>query len=93
MKGNLAPKKSGSYWVTWANANAKNSNRLDDLEAVFRANVKAFVNALKNAGATIAVSATRRSDKRAYLFHWAWKISQSKCKPADAKKMIGVDIQ
>ena len=27
------------------------------------------------------------------LFHWAWKISQGKCKPSAANKMIGVDIQ
>jgi len=26
-------------------------------------------------------------------FFWSWKISQGKCKPVDAKKMIGVDIQ
>jgi hypothetical protein len=85
--------KSGRYWVTWANAHAKNSNKVDDLEAVFKTNVKAFIKALTDAGATVDVSATKRNDKRAYLFHWSWKISQSKCKPTDAKKMIGVDIQ
>jgi len=83
---------SGIYWVTWANTHAKNSNKVDDLEASFKAQVKAFVEALKSAGATVDVSTTKRSDKRAYLFHWSWKISQGKCKPSDAKKMIGVDI-
>ncbi len=84
--------KSGKYWVTWANSNAKNSNKVDDLDSSFRLNVKDFIKALTDAGATVNVTATKRSDKRAYLFHWSWKISQSKCKPADAKKMAGVDI-
>lgn len=85
--------KSGRYWVTWANAHAKNSDKLDDLEIIFRNGVKAFVAALTSAGATVNISTTKRSDKRAYLFHWSWKISQGKCKPSDAKKMIGVDIE
>ncbi|MBW2742700.1 MAG: hypothetical protein JRE64_28715, partial [Deltaproteobacteria bacterium] len=87
------PTKSGTYWITWANAHAKNSNKVDDLEASFKSNVKAFIKALTDAGATVDISTTKRSDKRAYLFHWSWKISQSKCKPSDAKKMIGVDIE
>jgi hypothetical protein len=85
--------KSGKYWVTWANTHAKNSNKVDDLEVTFKGAVKAFIKALKDAGATVDVSTTKRSDKRAYLFHWSWKISQGECKPSDAKKMIGVDIE
>jgi len=85
--------KSGKYWVTWANTNAKNSNKIDDLEASFKTNVNAFIKALKDAGATVDVSTTKRSDKRAYLFHWSWKISQGKCKPSDPTKKAGVDIQ
>jgi len=87
------PNKSGNYWVTWANAHAKNSNKVDDLELSFRNNVKAFIKALRDAGANVDVTTTKRNDKRAYLFHWSWKISQGKCKPSDAKKMIGVDIE
>ncbi|MGK0442708.1 MAG: hypothetical protein ACJA0N_002527 [Pseudohongiellaceae bacterium] len=79
---------SGKYWVTWANSHAKNSTKIDNLEAPFKANVKAFVKSLTDAGATVNISTTKRSDKRAYLFHWSWKISQGKCKPSDAKKMI-----
>ncbi|MBH0056273.1 hypothetical protein I6F65_04815 [Pseudoalteromonas sp. SWXJZ94C] len=85
--------KSGKSWVTWANSHAKNSNNVDDLEATFKTGTKAFIKSLKDAGATVNVSATKRSDKRAYLFHWSWKISQGKCKPSDAKKMAGVDIE
>lgn len=85
--------KSGKYWVTWANTHAKNSRSVEDLEFTFKSNVKAFIKALEDAGATVKISTTKRSDKRAYLFHWPWKISQEKCKPSDATKMVGVDIE
>jgi uncharacterized protein with ParB-like and HNH nuclease domain len=85
--------KSGVYWVTWANENAKKSNKIDDLEATFKSKVEAFIKALKDAGATVEISTTKRSKKRAYLFHWSWKISQGKCKASDATKIDGVDIE
>jgi len=87
------PTKSGAYWVTWANAHAKNSNNVEDLAEPFRSNAKAFIKALKDAGATVTISTTKRNAKRAYLFHWSWKISQGKCKASEAAKMTGVDIQ
>lgn len=87
------PTKSGLHWVSWANAHAANSKSINDLEPGFRSSVTDFVKALTNAGATVAVSATRRNEKRAYLFHWSWKISQGKSKPTDANKMVGVDIE
>ena len=87
------PTKSGAFWVTWADAHAKNSESVEDLIEPFRSNAKSFIAALKDAGATVIVSTTRRSDKRAYLFHWSWKISQSQCKPSDPPQMADVDIQ
>jgi hypothetical protein len=67
------PAKSGVYWVTWANTpanNALNSKR-DDLAIPFKTNVKAFIKALTDAGAKIVIKSTKRSKKRAYIFHWA----------------------
>jgi hypothetical protein len=84
---------SGKYWVTWANVNAKNSDNTDDLEPDFRKKALAFIEALKDAGATVVISATRRSDKRAYLFHWCWKIGLRKTKPSDVTAMPGVPIE
>ena len=89
----MAKVKSGNSWVTWANVHAKNSTSVNDLVEPFRANVKAFIQALKDAGASVSVSTTRRSDKRAYLFHWCWKIGLGKAKASDAKTMFGVDIE
>jgi hypothetical protein len=84
---------SGKYWVTWANANAKNSDQLDDLEPGFRTKVGAFIQAIEDAGATVTISATLRSDKRAYLFHWSWMIGLRKAKPSEATAKPGVPIE
>ncbi|NJM33076.1 MAG: hypothetical protein HC848_09815 [Limnobacter sp.] len=85
--------KSGRYWVSWANTNAKNSNSIEDLEPGFRACAQAFIQALTEAGAEVTVCATRRCGKRAYLFHWSWKISQDLCAPSEAEPMEGVSIR
>jgi hypothetical protein len=85
--------KSGAHWVTWANINAKNSNSVDDLVEPLRSNAKAFINALQAAGAGVAVTTTRRSDKRAYLFHWCWRIGLGKARASEATTMPGVDIE
>lgn len=85
--------RSGAHWVVWANIHARNSRRIEDLDASFRRDVEAFIAALEAAGARVEVSATRRSPKRAYLFHWSWKIANRKCRPADADPMAGVGIR
>jgi hypothetical protein len=89
----LPKTKSGKYWVTWANQHAKNSSSVDDLADPFKANVKAFIKALEDAGATVKVTSTRRDAKRAYLFHWSWLIALGKAKPSDATALAGVDIE
>lgn len=89
----MAKMKSGSYWVTWANAHAKNSTSVDDLESNFRSKVKPFIKALEDAGITVSVSATKRSEKRAYLFHWCWKIAQGKVAATGVPAMTGVEIE
>jgi hypothetical protein len=84
---------SGKSWVTWADDCAKNSSSVDDLIEPFKPHVKAFIKALKDAGAKVTVSATLRAAKRAYLFHWSWMIALGKCKPSEARSMAGVDIE
>ena len=85
--------KSGSYWVNWANTHARNSSSVDDLENDFKLKVKAFIQALEDAGAKVDVTATKRHANRAYLFHWCWKIAQNKVKASAVPARIGVDIQ
>ncbi len=87
------PINSGVFWVTWANSNAKDSDKIEDLEAPFKEKAAAFIKALEDAGAVVTISATKRSARSAYLFHWAWKISLGQCKPTDPGVMSGVDIR
>ena len=89
----MAKIKSGKYWYTWANINAKKSNSVSDLDSSFKPGVENFIKALEDAGATVTISTTTRSKKRAYLFHWSWKISLGKCKASDATAMSGVQIE
>lgn len=88
------PTKSGMFWVSWANENAIASKSVDDLAEPFRTSAKAFITALRDAGARVDVMNTLRSPKRAYLFHWCWRISQAHgtVQQADADPMAGVDI-
>jgi hypothetical protein len=79
------PILSGAYWVTWIDRNAPTSEDIKDLEMSFRDKVKEFIQALQAAGATVKVTHTYRSDQAAYLWHLAWKISQRKVAPKDAK--------
>jgi hypothetical protein len=81
------------FWVTWADQHAPNSSNVDDLAETFRSQAKDFIAALTRAGAKVNVTATRRSARRAYLFHWSWKIALGRCKPSEASAMPGVDIQ
>lgn len=88
------PTKSGLFWVTWANIHAPASKDLEDLVEPFRTNARSFIKALRDAGATVAVTNTLRSPRRAYLFHWCWRVSQghATAAQADADPMAGIDI-
>lgn len=87
--------KSGLDW--WNKHKNKtefaNSTSIEDLESRFKANVKAFKRALEDGGATVAISATRRSRKRAYVFHYAWAIAKLGKKASTVPSEPGVDIE
>lgn len=88
--------KSGKYWVTWANQNAKNSKLVSKLNSDFKKKYDAFSKALTDAGATIKIKSTKRHKNRAYLFHWCWKISLGKLsttKISNIPKQTGVNIE
>lgn len=71
---------SGKEWVKEYKEKEGQSeeNLLNDLDSDFRKNVTTFINILRNAGASVVVTSTRRSKKRAVLMHYAWRISVSK---------------
>ena len=79
---------SGSQWV----ARFPGSNSTSALVPEFRQSVDQFIEAMRNAGATITVSATYRPPERAYLMHWSWKIAHG-TPPSSVPPMDGVNIE
>ncbi|MFL0811622.1 MAG: hypothetical protein K6L76_14480 [Agarilytica sp.] len=90
-KNNLSGK---TWWKTnQGKTEFANSTSISDLEANFKNNVTAFKKAIEDAGASIAVSTTKRSEKRAYVLHWAWKVSKGLVKANAVPAKVGVDIE
>jgi peptidoglycan hydrolase-like protein with peptidoglycan-binding domain len=87
-----ANRMSGAAW--WhANQNQfPNSSNVADLEPAFAAMVSAFIAALRAAGASVSVSATRRNKIRAYLMHYSWKIAHGTIQAADVPGEPGCSI-
>lgn len=79
---------SGPAWV------ARFPTRTDvaALEAGFQANVRRFLEALGEAGATIEITATLRPVERAYLMHFAYCIARQHSSPHGIPAQPGVDI-
>ncbi|WP_237022245.1 hypothetical protein [Helicobacter trogontum] len=71
---------SGKEWVKEYKEKGGQSkgSMLNDLEYNFKKNVISLVNVLRNSGANVIVTSTRRSKKRAMLMHYVWRISISK---------------
>ena len=79
---------SGVAWVT----RFPTSALVADCVQPFRANLTAFIEALRAAGATVNVAATRRPAQRAYLMHWCWSICKAKADPRTVPAMEGVAV-
>jgi hypothetical protein len=65
-----APKNSGAEWCS----EYSGSNSLTTLNTTFRPNARDFIDALREAGASVKVASTRRPEQRQYLMHWCWRI-------------------
>ena len=85
-------KLSGKAWWHAHQAQYPNSQKVDDLEPEFRARVEEFIGALREAGATVRISSTRRSAARAYLMHYCWTVAFGDVAPGDVPAHEGVDI-
>jgi hypothetical protein len=85
----MAKELSGVKWVSKFPTSAS----ADDLTDPFKANVKKFLDALKTAGATVSISATKRPKERAYLMHWSWMIAKEGSDVEKVPAMAGVEIE
>ena len=88
----MASNLSGADWWRKNQGRYPNSREIDDLEPGFRARVEDFVGSLKQAGASVVVSSTRRDAARAYLMHYAWQVAYGDIAPADVPARAGVAI-
>jgi D-alanyl-D-alanine dipeptidase len=79
---------SGAQWVS----RFPTSTSTDDLVEPFRSNVRNFVAALTAAGASVRVSATLRPPERAYLMHYASRVSSGKLSADKVPARSGVNI-
>ena len=82
------PEPSGVAWV----ARFPTSALVADCAPPFRANLTAFIAALRTAGATVNVAATLRPVQRAYLMHWCWSIVKARTDPRTVPALDGVAI-
>ena len=65
---------------------------MEDLEPTFQSNVIKFINMLKEGGAKVTVTSTRRNEIRAYLMHYSWRIANEELDPQAVPLKKGVDI-
>lgn len=84
---------SGAAWWRANQARFPNSAAIADLVPPFRDKVTAFVEALKEAGATVKISATRRNRTRAQLMHFCWRVANDDIAPKDVPAIPGCDIK
>src|SRR5689334_56439 len=79
---------SGPAWV----ARFPTSTDPNDCTEPFRTQLKAFLQALRDANATVNIAATRRPPERAHLMHWCWMIAREDTPPEDVPAKPGIDI-
>ncbi len=87
------PMLSGASWWHANQAKYANSVRIEDLAPDFRAKVQYFINALREGGANVAISSTRRSRIRAYLMHVCWRIAANELPASGAPAETGCSIK
>ena len=80
---------SGQHWYDFF----PTSKSISDLASPFRERVLAFQKAMIDAGAQTIIAATYRPPQRAYLMHYAARISRGSIKAEDVPRFPGVDIQ
>lgn len=80
---------SGPQWV----ARFPGSRSIFDTREPFVGKLTKFHQALRDAGATVSISATLRPPERAYLMHHSFRIANKLVDPKNVPPMPGVGIQ
>ena len=80
---------SGIGWVS----RFPTSKALSVLDVAFRNKAEGFVAALRDAGASVKISATVRPKERAYLMHYSYRIARQGLDPRTVPSLASVPIQ
>ncbi|MCU0703150.1 MAG: hypothetical protein MUF18_04075 [Fimbriiglobus sp.] len=84
---------SSGRWFDKNQAKYPTSNLTSELTPAFGKSADAFIKAMRDAGATVRVSVTYRSEERAYLMHYAYKIAKGQIAAKDVPAKAGVNIK
>lgn len=79
---------SGTKWVNMY----PTSTSLSSLSPSFSTRVQNFISMLKNNGANVRITTTRRPKERAYLMHYCVKIANDQISPSKVPSLRGVNI-
>ncbi|ENY6783298.1 hypothetical protein ACF1CY_000713 [Providencia rettgeri] len=79
---------SGIHWVS----RFPTSVDVNDLTPEFSSSVTRFIQAIRDAGGSVRISATFRPPERAYLMHYAYVISRENFDPNKVPEKEGVNI-
>lgn len=78
-----ADELSGGAWWHANEAKFANSRSPIDLAPPFREDVTRFIKAMRDAGATVGINATRRNKIRAYLMHFSFRLGHGELSARD----------
>lgn len=84
---------SGAAWFDKNIYRYPTSRLTSELAQPFRGNFERFQKALTDAGATVRMNVTYRSEERAYLMHYAYKIAHGTIAAKDVPAQPGVRIK
>lgn len=89
----MTPPLSGAAWWHANQAKYPNSAAVADLAKPFGDNAARFIKAMKDAGASVTVSSTRRNATRAHLMHYSWKVAKGLFAPKDVPALADLGIR
>lgn len=84
---------SGREWWRANQAKYPNSRDVSDLEPTFGSDVVRFMRELRQAGASVMITSTRRNAARAYLMHYSWKVAYGDVEPDEVPRFPGVNLR
>src|SRR5213592_3218249 len=93
MGGTSMSDLSGKDWWHAHQRQYPNSQSVGDLDPGFQSRVEDFIGSLREAGASVTISSTRRNATRAFLMHYAWQVAYGEIEAKDVPSHDGLTIE